>query len=419
MNDQMYYHVRLTTRSNPDSSEFEFDLTLAQIEERFIEPYNLGEPIVVNGKTVPTDNLEQLRIGSTNLHSDRVNSDFLAEALAQRNVFPVDPRGRVNSQIIFERAVDETSRFVNRPPGSSRDLSTQNEETVSDAADPREVFVVQGRNTDANTALDLFLHAINLLPVEWPHATSATATGAPHIGHAVDVGLASAHAVIVLFTPDDEVKLSPRLWGDNEPEYETRKNWQARPNVIYEAGRAMERFPTRTVLVELGNLRPFSDVAGLHTIRLDDSPERRRDLADRLLTIGCKVNLDSRTLYSAGDFASAMAEESPPSLETPERDANKDIAARLSADAKDLLLAAANKEDRMIVVLRDAEGAAIRIGRKTFVDAPDAMAVAKWESVIKELLTHKLVNPYAGSGEAYVVTDQGFLVAFSLGKTIE
>ena len=43
---------------------------------------------------------------------------------------------------------------------------------------------------------------------------------------------------------------------------------------------AMGQSPERTILVELGHLRPFTDIAGLHVIRMDNiDPQRRQELA--------------------------------------------------------------------------------------------------------------------------------------------
>jgi hypothetical protein len=67
---------------------------------------------------------------------------------------------------------------------------------------------------------------------------------------------------------------------------------------------AFGRFPDRTVIVEIGNLRPFSDVAGRHVVRLDDSTQRRQELALRLRACGCDVEIESRTdWHTAGDFS--------------------------------------------------------------------------------------------------------------------
>jgi hypothetical protein len=46
----------------------------------------------------------------------------------------------------------------------------------------------------------------------------------------------------------------------------------------------------RTILVELGKLRSFSDIYGRHVIRLDGTEGPLRDIAKRLKTAGCAVD---------------------------------------------------------------------------------------------------------------------------------
>ena len=75
----------------------------------------------------------------------------------------------------------------------------------------------------------------------------------------------------------------------DDPEYESKETPQPRPNVLFEAGMAFAIHPDRTILVELGKLRPFSDVAGRATIKIDDSSARLEELASCLEGAGCKV----------------------------------------------------------------------------------------------------------------------------------
>ena len=65
---------------------------------------------------------------------------------------------------------------------------------------------------------------------------------------------------------------------------------------------AMGRHPRRTVLVEMGSLRPFSDVGGRHVLRLNNSPARRQELAERLRTAGCAVELSGTDWHTTGSF---------------------------------------------------------------------------------------------------------------------
>jgi hypothetical protein len=61
---------------------------------------------------------------------------------------------------------------------------------------------------------------------------------------------------------------------------------------------ALAVHPERTVLVELGQLRPFSDVYGRHVVRMDGTEKALWDIAQRLQDAGCDVDT------SGGDWAS-------------------------------------------------------------------------------------------------------------------
>jgi predicted nucleotide-binding protein len=168
--------------------------------------------------------------------------------------------------------------------------------------DSRNVFVVHGRNLDARNSLFRFLRSIGLRPLEWSQAVTATGKASPFIGEILDSAFSNAQAVVVLFTPDDEAHLRDQFRGANEPAYETELTGQARPNVLFEAGMAMGRNPDRTIIVELGTLRPFSDIAGRHTVRLSNESVARQELAQRLDTAGCPIDLSGRDWHTEGDF---------------------------------------------------------------------------------------------------------------------
>jgi hypothetical protein len=76
--------------------------------------------------------------------------------------------------------------------------------------------------------------------------------------------------------------------------------------VLFEAGMAMGRFPDRTIIVEIGDLRPMSDTTGRHVIRMDNSIANRQELANRLRTAGCNVELIGTDWHKSGDFAAGV-----------------------------------------------------------------------------------------------------------------
>lgn len=185
-------------------------------------------------------------------------------------------------------------------------LKTKTQEikqTSAYAEDPRKVFVIHGRDLKARNDMFNFLRAIDLHPIEWSEAVKATGKGSPYIGEILDTAFSQAQAVVVLITPDDEGRLRELFRKIDDPPYETELTPQARLNVIFEAGMAMGRNPDRTILVEFGFLRPFSDIGGRHVIRLDNTIEKRQELAQRLKTARCQVNLSGTDWHTVGDFA--------------------------------------------------------------------------------------------------------------------
>lgn len=164
------------------------------------------------------------------------------------------------------------------------------------------VFVVHGRNEKLRKSMFAFLRSIGLNPLEWSKAVKATGEAAPYVGTVLDKAFEKAQAVVVLLTPDDEAKLREEFLRKSDPPYEKVLTGQARPNVLFEAGMAFGHHSDSTILVQVGDLRPFSDIGGRHVIHLNNSSARRQDVADRLTTAGCNVDLSGRDWHDEGDF---------------------------------------------------------------------------------------------------------------------
>jgi len=164
------------------------------------------------------------------------------------------------------------------------------------------IFVVHGRNEPIRKSMFDFLRSIGLKPIEWEVAIKMTRKTNPYIGEILDTAFNRAQAILVLFTPDDLVKLNPRFYKKDEPIYEKELTGQARPNVLFEAGMAIGRNPDRTILVQIGNVKPFSDIAGRYMIRFHGTSEDRRKLTNRLESVGCDINLTGTDWLNTGDF---------------------------------------------------------------------------------------------------------------------
>jgi predicted nucleotide-binding protein len=164
------------------------------------------------------------------------------------------------------------------------------------------VFVVHGRNDQLRRSLFDFLRALGLKPLEWEKVVLMTKKTNPYIGDILDNTMAKVQAVVVLFSPDDEAKLRAEFITRSDGPSERKLRGQPRPNVLFEAGLALGRHPDKTILVEVGKLRKFSDIAGRHVVRLSNEYSKRNDLANRLEGLGCKVDKQGTDWTKAGDF---------------------------------------------------------------------------------------------------------------------
>ena len=165
------------------------------------------------------------------------------------------------------------------------------------------MFVVHGRNEALRKDLFNLLRSLALEPLEWRKAIEAAGKGTPTVGEIIDAAFEEAVAVVVLLTPDDEVKLADEFHKHSDPPYEKRVVRQARPNVLFEAGMAFGRAANSTVLVQVGDVKPFSDVGGRHVTRLTNDPESRSELVTKLRNAGCAVDDGGTDWYSIGNFS--------------------------------------------------------------------------------------------------------------------
>ena len=403
-----YYHVRIKQRS-VGADEVKLDFTIEELEERVLVPYRKGRPITIGGKSITTDDIERIRITMT-----EQASAYLRPVVQQER----DSSFIISTSLDFDIAAkggDMTDGFITAPPGSELEPAPPSHRESKPPKRAREVFVVHGKNLAARDALFNFLSAIDLHPLEWSEAVQATGKPSPYIGEVLDAAFSRAHAVVVLFTPDDEARLKESFQSANDPLHETHLTGQARANVLFEAGMAMGRNPDRTVLVELGSLRPFSDVGGRHVIRLDNSSsQRRQELAQRLQTAGCPVNLDGTTWHTTGDFEAAVSQENSNLGHIVEQPSQLPTPPPMSDDARELLLDASLSDDDTIMAYRVMAGLGIQTRSRVFVEPGNRRSEARWKRALEELEQSGLVEALSHKREVFQLTDDGFAMADAL-----
>jgi predicted nucleotide-binding protein len=212
---------------------------------------------------------------------------------------------QLQTRVALKRKRLSEATASGRPPA----VESVNEEGMPKHS--KDVFVVHGRNIAIRDAVFDFLRSVGLKPMEWEEARRLTGKASPYVGEILDAAFDRAQAVVVILSGDDEARLREVLRGVDEPEHETNLTPQSRANVLFEAGMAMGRDADRTVLVEFGRLRPFSDVAGRHTVRMmSGSAAERQTLVERLSTAGCDVEIVGRTDWLTRDYFEKVFRES-------------------------------------------------------------------------------------------------------------
>jgi len=177
--------------------------------------------------------------------------------------------------------------------------------------DPKKVFVIHGRNMEARNQMGNFLRSLGLTARNFEDIRTSLG-GSAKISDIIKVGMDEAQGVVALFTPDEFAALRPQWRNAKAPE-EDAMRWQARPNVIFEAGMASGRDPDRVCFVLLGDVKLFTDVAGVHILRPTNSVVGDRTHLRNLLAQGMKCSVDpyATDWHHAGDFESCITSLDP------------------------------------------------------------------------------------------------------------
>jgi len=198
----------------------------------------------------------------------------------------------INDELQSSAEIDDgyKKQIALKLPASLLEKTTILGGNFMNALDRKKVFVVHGRNEKIRKSMFDFLRSIGLNPIEWDEAKKMTGKPTPYVGEVLNVVFSNAQAVVVLLTPDDEAKLKDEFIQNGDGDHERNLTPQARPNVIYEAGMAMGKCPERTIIVEFGTLRPYSDIAGLNVIRMSNDVSKRNSLIAALKTAGADTD---------------------------------------------------------------------------------------------------------------------------------
>ena len=222
MSEGEYYHVRITTKSDRGHNEVKLDLSKEQLTVRFLNPYEYGTNIIVNGKSIEPDDIERIEISITDVDSSRLTDCFYGK-----------------EWYIFDKDQDITDELILGPPGykKSNNVNSGGIEVVEIMPDNNKIFVVHGHDAEMKQTVARTLEKLGLEPVilhEQPNRGRAIIEKFEDCSEAISFA-------IILLSPDDK--------GCDANNFPESAKFRARQNVILELGYFIGKLGRNKVLV--------------------------------------------------------------------------------------------------------------------------------------------------------------------------
>lgn len=245
------------------------------------------------------------------VHETFLERDLAALVLATRHRININKYSNPTQRAAIRHHLTGTgsnqAALVPADPAPRRAARARGKRQKAKKTKGNSVFVVHGRDTALRKSMFDFLRSLDLNPMEWEQAVDQAKGNNPDVGNIIETAMARVQAVVVMFSPDELAYLKEQFWSEDDKRGDGKPAGQARPNVIFEAGLALGAHPEKTVIVQIGKIRPFSDIAGKHLVKLSDATSTRNDLANRLAKIGCEVNRVGSDWMTAGTFVATEA----------------------------------------------------------------------------------------------------------------
>lgn len=256
----MYYHVIVELdekhhKSARDRIEIKSDITnLDDVINKYSEPYQTGAPILINGRTIPIEHIERLRVFSSEISGTTLKQQYASKRRAKEQASSVAFIGFYSNDLesaIYEQT-EITEDLITYAKGTKKEklnMAVEHKKVT-----PSKVFIVHGHDDALINEVKAFLSSQSIEPIvlREQHDASLTIieklelyTGDPSIGFG-----------IVLYTADDKGK------AIGEDRYKSR----ARQNVVFEHGLLIGLY-TRSKVVCLvkkeGEIEMPGDVSGI------------------------------------------------------------------------------------------------------------------------------------------------------------
>jgi len=274
----MYYHVRITQKSHRGTDELKLDLSEEKLHSQFLTPYENGDNIVVNGKTIPLDDIERIKI-----HKTEENS-LLFFHFNRARIKAILPQ--ISGEWHFtDEGEDVTDDFILGPPGYKKNKFGEKMKE-SKLEQTNQIFVVHGHDNEMKEAVARILERLGFEPIILHEQANLGKT----IIEKFEACSENASFTVVLLSPDD------LGYKKDQPPESTM--FRARQNVILELGYFMGKLGRKNVVALHRNEKKFefpSDILGISYIPFDQYTGWKHELAKELKAAG--YDIDFGKLY--------------------------------------------------------------------------------------------------------------------------
>lgn len=279
----MNYHVRISLKSQKSSDETKTDFSEEQLQVRILEPYEKGEPIILNGKTIHPNDIERIRISKSQETSDKIIRTIRFE---DSNSSVISLGGPSYAWRAASRATDITDELIQGPVGYKKNIS-KSLDTEKKAVEKmsNKVFVVHGHDSELKNDIDIFLRNLGLEPIILHRQADEGLTIIEKFEKYSDVIYA-----FILLTPDD---VGMTVSEYQKEEANRKVEFRARQNVIFEFGYFAAKLGRRNVccVYKEGVMLP-NDISGLLYKKVNNTIDSiGYEIIKELKAVGLKIEL--------------------------------------------------------------------------------------------------------------------------------
>lgn len=242
--DGYYYHVLIIPKLDNVDFESKFDLDRDKLISRIVEPYNNGNSIVINGKSIDLSSVERIQVCKT-----KEPSYIILTRYRYVQAISVHPEW----DNLAKEGRNVTDEFIVGPPGFK--IGTKDNLITKKNTETKKIFIVHGHNKEMKQAVARTIGILDLEPIilhEQPNE------GLKTIIEKFEKYSSDASFAIVLLSPDDK--------GCTVASFPGNAKFRARQNVILEMGYFIGKLGRERVFVLYNESKDFdlpSDIMGV------------------------------------------------------------------------------------------------------------------------------------------------------------